>query len=148
MAEFKVGDRVKLIDYFQDEKQGLKGYYHKFFDTCGTIEEISNLLYVLMDIDGTRICGVKERFIKVDDYNEPEREIKFLYGGLNNIFNKQIGERTEVKKFVKCWNCNKEHDPNSETFFTIVGNINVGKNGEIIRNNFDESGKLNRVMVY
>jgi hypothetical protein len=46
---------------------------------------------------------------------------------------------------VVCVECGKKHTPDSEEFFTIIGNMTIGLYGGIIGNNFDSDGRLFRV---
>lgn len=43
---------------------------------------------------------------------------------------------SENEQEVVCLVCGKEHDRDSETFFTIVGNVYIGRTGGIVGNNF------------
>lgn len=49
---------------------------------------------------------------------------------------------------VKCFTCGKLHDAKGDTFLSFHGNVCVGTNGGIIGNNFDDEGKVNRVMIF
>jgi len=43
---------------------------------------------------------------------------------------------------IKCDKCDRIHDVNSKTYFTVVGNIFAGNMGGIVGNNFGEDGSL------
>lgn len=46
----------------------------------------------------------------------------------------EILENLNIGKTVKCNHCHKEHDSNSEDFFTFYGNVCIGLKGGMIGN--------------
>ena len=54
-----------------------------------------------------------------------------------------------ITETIKCDRCGQLFENNSENFYTIKGNINIGLTGGVIGNNFDEDKKtLNRENHY
>jgi len=49
---------------------------------------------------------------------------------------------------VKCTSCGAWHNSDTETFFTVWGNITAGIEGGIVGNNFDENGQLARLSFF
>jgi len=56
----------------------------------------------------------------------------------------------KVKKIeaVKCETCGVLHDSSSDTFLSFHGNVCVGMGGGVIGNNFNDEGKLDRIMCF
>ena len=61
---------------------------------------------------------------------------------------KQLTDLLHTKKVtqdvVPCHICKKEHPVDSEEYFTVYGDVNVGNTGEIIGGNFDKDLNLFR----
>ena len=49
---------------------------------------------------------------------------------------------------VKCTSCGALHSSDTETFFTVWGNVTAGIDGGVVGNNFDENGNLTRVSFF
>lgn len=54
-------------------------------------------------------------------------------------FDFEMPKVTKVRA-VKCMVCGEPHDLDSETFYTISGNVYIGRQGGIIGNNFCTTG--------
>ena len=61
---------------------------------------------------------------------------------------KKMFKKGYMTKEIECCACGKIHDPKSEEFITVVGNIMMGLGGGLIGNNFDKKGKLFRLVYF
>lgn len=49
---------------------------------------------------------------------------------------------------VRCTKCGRLHEIDSETYFTVYGNITIGKSGGLIGNNFNDKLELTNSPSY
>jgi len=49
---------------------------------------------------------------------------------------------------VKCDVCGTLHELESETYYTVHGNITIGMNGGLVGNNIDEDSKVIGTSIY
>lgn len=92
-------------------------------------------------LEQTSVTGVRE--VKTDNSNKDESvDVSRTEAFMDELFDTEL--------HVRCggFTCDKSFPIESGEYYTVYGNVTLGKSGGLVGHNFDEEGKLQRVSIY